>query len=135
MLENLKGKFVLMFAALVLVSVTARAQSPQVSLRSTDGRTVGSADWKGKIVVLSFGGTWVPLASKELAALQKVADRFARPGTNGLQSLRPGRRADGVDSGPRWKHPAQTGRNRHGAGRRLRGNHQSPGTGVKVMLK
>lgn len=80
MLENLKGKFVLVFVALMLVSMTAWAQSPQVSLRSTDGRPVGSADWKGKIVVLSFGGTWVPLASKELAALQKVADRFAARG-------------------------------------------------------
>ena len=35
------------------------------------------ADLKGKVVVMSFGGTWVPLTSKELPALQKLADRYA----------------------------------------------------------
>jgi peroxiredoxin len=79
-IKNLKVKVALVFAALVLVSGAAVAQAPQISLRSTDGRTVGSADLKGKVVVLSFGGTWVPLASKELPVLQKVADRFASRG-------------------------------------------------------
>lgn len=52
----------------------------QVSLRNLNGGAVSLADLQGKVVVLSFGGTWVPLASKELPALQKVADRFAGRG-------------------------------------------------------
>ncbi len=61
-------------AALFLTSGVALAQG---NLRSTDGGTVNLADAKGKIVVLSFGGTWLPMASKELPALQKLADRYA----------------------------------------------------------
>ncbi|HMV46243.1 MAG TPA: TlpA disulfide reductase family protein [Blastocatellia bacterium] len=80
MIENLKVKTVLIFATLTLASAAALAQSPQFSLRSTEGRTVSSAELKGKVVVLSFGGTWVPLTSRELSALQKVADRFAGRG-------------------------------------------------------
>lgn len=77
--KNLTVKVALALATLFLTSSVALAQG---SLRSTDGRTVNLADAKGKIVVLSFGGTWLPLASKELSALQKLADRYA---TRGVQ--------------------------------------------------
>jgi len=76
-IKNLTVKVALALAALFLTSSVALAQG---SLRSTDGRIVNLADAKGKIVVLSFGGTWVPLASKELSALQKLADRYASRG-------------------------------------------------------
>ncbi len=82
MIKNLKTKFVMTMAAMAVISTLALAQNPQISLRSTDGRAVNSADLKGKIIVLSFGGTWVPLASKELPALQKLADRYS---TRGVQ--------------------------------------------------
>jgi len=72
-------KVALALAILFLTSSMALAQG---SLRSTDGRTVNLADAKGKIVVLSFGGTWLPMASKEVSALQKLADRYA---TRGVQ--------------------------------------------------
>src|SRR5262249_48869377 len=42
--------------------------------------TFNLADQRGKVVVLSFGATWVPLANKELPALQKLADRYAGRG-------------------------------------------------------
>lgn len=67
-------------AVLVSVSAVVLTQTPTASLQSTAGQTVDLADMKGKIVVLSFGGTWVPLASKELPALQKLADRYTSRG-------------------------------------------------------
>lgn len=67
-------------ALLALLALTATAQAPQVTLKTTDDRPVSSSEWRGKIIVLSFGGTWVPLAAKELPALQKLADRYAARG-------------------------------------------------------
>lgn len=69
----------LFLASFFLISINAMAQG---TLRSTDGRAVNLADAKGKIIVLSFGGTWLPMTSKELPALQKLADRYA---TRGVQ--------------------------------------------------
>ena len=53
------------------------AQSRSATFHSLDGQEVSLTDQKGKVVVMSFGGTWVPLASKELVALQKLADRYS----------------------------------------------------------
>jgi peroxiredoxin len=78
-IKKLKMEVALAVATLFLISSAALAQG---SLRSADGRTVNLADAKGKIVVLAFGGTWLPMASKELPALQKLADRSA---TRGVQ--------------------------------------------------
>ena len=66
-----------MKSGLVLVMLFGAAYAQQVTLQGTDGKTVTMADLKDKITVLSFGATWVPLAAKELPALQKLADRYA----------------------------------------------------------
>ena len=66
--------------ALCAVLLSASAYAQQVTLQSVDGKTVTSAEWRGKVVVLSFGATWVPLAAKELPALQKLADRYTPRG-------------------------------------------------------
>jgi peroxiredoxin len=63
-----------------MLSLAAVANAQQVALQGTDGKTVTSAELKGKVTVLSFGATWVPLAAKELPALQKLADRYAPRG-------------------------------------------------------
>jgi len=96
-------KFVWVVVVLAVISVTAMAQqAPQISLRSTDGRTVNLAELKGKAVVLSFGGTWVPLTPKELPALQKQADRYAPRGAQffwvSLNSDKPGTRTSATDA-------------------------------------
>lgn len=80
MVNKLKLKIFLILAIMTTASVAAYAQNPQWSLLSTDGRTVNSSEWRGKFVVLSFGGTWVPLATKELAALQKINERYSTRG-------------------------------------------------------
>jgi len=100
---RMKIKIVSVVAALVLVSLTAMAQQiPQIGLRSTDGRTVNLAELKGKAIVLSFGGTWVPLTPKELPALQKQSDRYAPRGVQffwvSLNSDKPGTRTSATDA-------------------------------------
>jgi peroxiredoxin len=96
MLKNFKTTIAIVFATVILASLTSYAQNPQITLRTIDGRTVTSNDMRGKIVVMSFGGTWVPLASKELPALQKLADRYATRGVQvywvSINNAKPGAR-------------------------------------------
>ncbi len=80
MTHRLKMKIALAVAGLTLASIAALGQAPIATLQTTDGKTVSLADLKGKVVVLSFGGTWVPLTSRELPALQKLADRVGPRG-------------------------------------------------------
>ncbi|HEX4946501.1 MAG TPA: TlpA disulfide reductase family protein [Blastocatellia bacterium] len=68
----MKTKLVATLTLLALLIQAAEAQAPSVSLRGADGSSFNLADHKGKIVVLSFGATWVPMTSKELPALQKL---------------------------------------------------------------
>ena len=46
-------------------------------LASLDGRTVDLTQYRGRVVVLSFGATWCPPCREELPILQKVADQYA----------------------------------------------------------
>ncbi len=73
-------KLVLGLVATSFILGSAPAQTGEISLRSIDGHRVNLRDLRGKVVVLSFSGTWIPLASKELPALQKVADRYSARG-------------------------------------------------------
>ena len=89
----------LILALLTLLSPASSAtsaQSQSATLRSVEGSEVKLADQKGRVVVMSFGGTWVPLASKELPALQKVADRYSSRGVQvywvSINSSKPGAR-------------------------------------------
>jgi peroxiredoxin len=92
------AEIVLCFLIVVSASSVAWAQQTSTTFRSVDGREVRLADLKGKVVVMSFGGTWLPpaLASRELPALQKIADRFSGRGVRvywvSINSARPGAR-------------------------------------------
>lgn len=70
----------LAIATMIAGGIRVEGQSDLVRLRGLDGSTVDQSSMQGKIVVLAFGGTWVPLASKELPALQKLADRYSPRG-------------------------------------------------------
>ncbi len=52
------------------------AQGSNLVFKSADGRSVDLASERGRVIVLSFSATWAPLAAKELAALQKLADTY-----------------------------------------------------------
>src|SRR5260221_9536 len=73
-------QFTLTAALVALMALAVTAQAPPATLKTTDGRTVSLSELQGKVAVLSFGATWVPLAAKELPALQKLADRYAARG-------------------------------------------------------
>jgi peroxiredoxin len=96
MFRQLKLGFITTLLTLCPVSNATLAQSQSATFHSIDGREVKLADHKGKIVVMSFGGTWVPLASKELPALQKLADRYSSRGVQvywvSINSSKPGAR-------------------------------------------
>jgi len=70
----------LTLVAIMLISTAVFGQADKLTLRSLDGNTVNLSTLRGKVVVLSFGGTWVPMASRELSALQKIADRYTSRG-------------------------------------------------------
>jgi len=71
-----------MALAIIVCAIVTGAQDPQVTLRTTDGRTFDLARDRGKVVVLSFGATWVPLTDKELPTFQRLADRYAGRGAS-----------------------------------------------------
>jgi peroxiredoxin len=83
-----------MLALAAFATGAAVAQAPQVTLRTADGQAFALAENRGKVTVLSFGATWVPLTAKELPALQKLADRYAGRGVNfywvSINSAKPG---------------------------------------------
>src|SRR5438477_10874370 len=80
MFRQLTLKLFLTLAVFALITTATTAQAPPLTFRTADGGSVNLADSRGKIVVLSFGGTWVPLAAKELPALQKLAERYGNRG-------------------------------------------------------
>jgi peroxiredoxin len=96
MFRRLRVSLILALLALSPASGATSAQSQSATFRSVDGREVKLADQKGRVVVMSFGGTWVPLASKELPALQKIADRYSSRGVQvywvSINSSKPGAR-------------------------------------------
>jgi len=61
---------------LVGLAFGAGPQEEREPLRTLDGKPVTMAELRGKVAVLSFGGTWVPQLTRELAALQRVASRY-----------------------------------------------------------
>jgi peroxiredoxin len=83
-------------------ALTALAQTPAITLRTTDGGSFNLSDKRGRVVVLAFGATWVPLSAKELPALQKLADRYTGRKVDvywvSINSAKPGARNAATDA-------------------------------------
>ena len=96
MFIRLRASLILILLILALSSGASSAQSQSATFRSLDGREIRLADLKGKVVVMSFGGTWVPMAARELPAFQKLADRYSSRGVQAywvsINSAKPGAR-------------------------------------------
>ncbi|MFN0123537.1 MAG: peroxiredoxin family protein [Blastocatellia bacterium] len=70
-------KFALLAVTTLALSISiGLAQTSSVSMRTLDGDSFSLEAQRGKVVVLAFGATWVPLSAKELPALQKFADKY-----------------------------------------------------------
>src|SRR5260370_36985697 len=50
------------------------------SLRAIDGATVTSESLRGRVVVLAFGASWLPLMRNQMEAVKKLADQYAGRG-------------------------------------------------------
>lgn len=74
----MKRLLVILIAATALGTGEGLAQKRSLfRLPSLDGRTVDLTQYRGRVVVLSFGATWCPPCREELPVLQKVADQYA----------------------------------------------------------
>jgi len=60
------------------------AAATDFSLRSLNGDTVSSGSLRGKVVVLAFGASWLPISRPHAQAVQKIADKY---GARGVEVL------------------------------------------------
>jgi thiol-disulfide isomerase/thioredoxin len=56
--------------------IPERTPAPVFTLPDLTGRPVKSAEWAGKVAVLSFGATWCTSCTSELRSLENLQARF-----------------------------------------------------------
>lgn len=72
-----------LFLLVLLGSSLAFAQNGATvnfSLRTTDGQTITSDSFRGEVVVLAFGASWLPLSKAQLQGVRKLADEYSDRG-------------------------------------------------------
>jgi peroxiredoxin len=77
---------IIIASVLLVLFCTAPLSSAQkggpvdFSLRSIDGQTVTSQNLRGKVSVMAFGASWLPLSRTQLQGLKKLADQYGNRG-------------------------------------------------------
>jgi peroxiredoxin len=75
---------VILVTCLVLLQMSpvmfAQDQLADFALRSVDGQTVTASSMRGKVSVLAFGASWLPLTRNQMEALKKLADQYTGKG-------------------------------------------------------
>lgn len=64
--------------ALIGARSSAAAAPPDIRLQGLDGETYDIANFRGNVVLVSFGATWCTPCSAELRALEELKSEFAR---------------------------------------------------------
>ncbi len=59
---------------------TAHAQQTNFAFRSIDGQTVSAESLRGKVVVLAFGASWLPLSRAQTQGLQRLSETYRGAG-------------------------------------------------------
>lgn len=71
-------RFLIVAVVALLIStpaVHAVAQS-NFALRTLDGRTITSESLRGRVVVLAFGASWLPLTRAQVQGIQQLANEY-----------------------------------------------------------
>lgn len=78
--EQIKAAHDASFNKIAFESRRSDLPAPELGLTSPDGKTVSLADFKGKIVVLDFWGSWCPPCRMELPIFQKIHEKYKDKG-------------------------------------------------------
>lgn len=85
--KNFRSLAITFALALVCAQVgvfapAAQAQQPRapLSFRTLDGGQVSSESWRGQVVVLAFGASWLPLCRAQAQGLQRLSEQYAGRG-------------------------------------------------------
>lgn len=78
MLPTLSLISVLLLLSLVVAPIYA--QPTDFTLRSLAGERVSASALRGKVVVLAFGASWLPLSRNQAQGVQKLADDYSARG-------------------------------------------------------
>jgi peroxiredoxin len=74
------GLLVLLCTAQVSFGQNGGPGPVDFSLRSIDGNSVASQSLRGKVVVLAFGASWLPLSRTQLQGVKKLAEKYGERG-------------------------------------------------------
>jgi cytochrome c biogenesis protein CcmG/thiol:disulfide interchange protein DsbE len=75
-------KAVVMTTFLITISIAASTSAwaqdqADFSFRAIDGATVTSESLRGRVVVLAFGASWLPLTRNQMEGVKKLTDQYA----------------------------------------------------------
>ena len=70
----------LLLAIFAVMPAVATTQTSGFAFRSIDGRQIGSNDLRGKVTILAFGASWLPLSRDQVQGVQQLADEFGKRG-------------------------------------------------------
>ena len=70
----------LLLAVFAFTPAVAFAQNSGFAFRSLDGRRVNADGLRGKVTILAFGASWLPLSRDQIQGVQQLADEFGARG-------------------------------------------------------